>query len=103
MAEVLDCAEEITGVPAPRPVPDTVFATLATVMRNVERITRPPEGFESEMLDFLAGRQWSVDNTKATRELGVEFRSLEEGLREYLPWELDRLEVDARVEPSASS
>jgi dihydroflavonol-4-reductase len=103
MAEVLGCAEEITGVPSPRPVPDTVFATLSTVMRNVERVTRPPEGFESEMLDFLAGRQWYVDNTKATRELGVEFRSLEGGLRDYLPWEIDQLGVDARVEPSVSA
>jgi len=94
MAEVLECAEEITGVQAPRSVPDAVFATLATVMRNVERVTRPPEGFESEMLDFLGGRQWYIDNTKATRELDVEFRSLEDGLRDYLPWELDQLGMD---------
>jgi dihydroflavonol-4-reductase len=98
MVELLECAEEITGIPAPRPVPDAVFATLATVMRNVERVTTPPEGFESEALDLLAGRQWYVDNSKAKRELGVEFRSLEEGLRDYLPWELDQLGMETRIE-----
>jgi dihydroflavonol-4-reductase len=98
MVELLECAEEITGIPAPRPVPDAVFATLATVMRNVERVTTPPEGFESEALELLAGRQWYVDNSKAKRELGVEFRSLEEGLRDYLPWELDQLGMEMRIE-----
>lgn len=54
------------------------------------------------MLDFLSGRQWNVDNTKATRELGVEFRSLEEGLRDYLPWELEQLGMDGPIEQPAA-
>jgi dihydroflavonol-4-reductase len=72
-------------------------------MRLVERVTRPPAGFESEGLDFLSGRRWDVDNTKATRELGVEFRSLREGFRDYLPWELDDLGMETRTERSAPS
>jgi dihydroflavonol-4-reductase len=103
LPEVFGHAEEITGVPAPRPVPDVVFGTLATAMRNVERVTIPPEGFESEGLDFLSGRQWDVDNTKSKRELGIEFRSLEEGFRDYLPWELEQLGMDMRTEQSAPS
>lgn len=93
LAEVLECAEEITGVPAPRVVPDAVFGGLATIMRGVERVTTPPEGLEAELLEFLAGRRYVVDNTKAKRDLGVEFRSLEDGLRDYLAWELDQLDA----------
>lgn len=103
LVEVYECAEEITGIPAPRPVPDALFASLAPVMRAVERVTTPPEGFESEMLDFMAGRQWNVDNSKAKRELDIEFRSLEEGLRDYLPWELDRLGMDLNIDNSISA
>lgn len=94
MPEVLGCAEDITGVPAPRAVPDAVFGGLAAVMRGAERVVTPIDGLESEVLSFLAGRQFDVDNTKAKRELGVEFRPLEDGLRDYLAWELERLGTD---------
>lgn len=102
MVEVLETTEELTGIPAPRPVPPVVFAGLARVMGIVERVVSPPEGFESEALAFLAGRQWHVDNSKAKRELRVDFRSLEEGLRDYLPWELDQLGMNVRMEQPAT-
>lgn len=102
MPEVLDCAEEITGIPAPRAVPDAIFGGLATIMRGTERIITPPEGLEAELLDFLAGRQFTVDNTKAKRELGLEFRSLEDGMRDYLAWELDQLGMDRHIEQPAA-
>lgn len=98
MPEVLDCIEEITGIPAPRTVPDAVFSGLATVMRGVEHFITPPEGLEAELLEFLAGRQFVIDNTKAQRELDLEFRSLEDGMRDYLEWELDQLGMDSRIE-----
>jgi dihydroflavonol-4-reductase len=94
MSEVFGCAEEITGIPAPRVVPDAVFGGLATIMRGVERLTTPPEGLEAELLEFMAGRRFDVDNTKAKRDLGVEFRSLEDGLHDYLAWEIDQLDMD---------
>lgn len=96
MGEVFDRAEEITGIPAPRTVPDWLFGVLATVMRGVEQVTTPPEGLEAEMMEFFAGRQYLVDNTKAKRELGITHRPLEEGLREYLAWESDQLGVDVQ-------
>lgn len=101
MPEVMDFAEKITGIPAPRAVPDAVFGVLATIMRGAERIVTPPDGLEAEILDFLAGRQFHVDNTKAKRELGLEFRSLEDGMRDYLAWELDQLGMDRRIEQPA--
>jgi nucleoside-diphosphate-sugar epimerase len=60
-------------------------------MRLVERVVTSPEGFEAELLEFFAGKQYNVDNAKATRELALEHRPLEAGLREYLAWELDQL------------
>lgn len=100
LSEVFGLAEDITGVPAPRAVPDWVFGGLAKMMRGVERITVPPEGLEAEMMEFFAGRQYLTDNTKAKRELGIEHRSLEEGLREYLEWEIEKLGIDVPKNPA---
>lgn len=97
MPEVFDCTEEITGIPAPRTVPDGIFGALASVMRGVERVTTPPEGFEAELLEFFAGKQYNADNTKAKQELGIEHRPLEDGLREYLELELDQLGRDPQM------
>ena len=103
MSEVLGCAEDITGIPAPRTAPDWLFGGLATVMRGVERVTTPPSGLEAEMMEFFAGRQYFVDNSKAKRELGIEHRSLEEGLREYLAWEIDQLGMNVQIDRTATS
>ena len=93
--DVFACAEEITGVPAPRAVPPKVFGALATVMGLVERVVTPPEGFEAEALRFFAGGRWPADNTKATEELGLTHRPLEDGLRDYFEWELDQQGLEA--------
>lgn len=102
MVEVFDLAEEITRIPAPRAVPPAVFGGLAKVMAVTERVVTPPEGLASELLAFHAGRDFAVDNTKAKRELGIKHRPLEEGLREYLPWEMDHLGLDIPEELPAA-
>ena len=96
--DVFECAEEITGVPAPRVVSPKVFRGLASAMAAVERIVTPPEGFEAESLRFFAGVRWPVDNNKATEELGITHRPLEEGLRDYLEWEMDQMEMRGDTE-----
>lgn len=96
--EVLDCAESLTGVAPPPALPDWVFGGLARVMRCYERVGTPPSNLEPELLSFLAGRRFEVDSSKARRELGVEFRSLEDGLASYLEWELDQLAMDIVVD-----
>jgi dihydroflavonol-4-reductase len=102
MGDVFACAQDITGIPAPRTVPDQVFGVLAKVMWGIEQVTTPPEGLEAEMMEFFAGRQYLADNPKARRELGIEHRPLEEGLQEYLAWEMDQLGMDSRVEQTAA-
>lgn len=100
--EVFDLAEEITGIPAPRAVSPVVFSSLANVMGVVERVVTPPEGLTSELLAFHAGRDYAADNTKAVRELGIEHRPLEEGLREYLNWEMRDLGMDIPEEQATA-
>lgn len=91
--EVFEMAEEITGVPAPREVSPTWFGLLAPVVEKTEKLVRPPEGFESEWMYRMAGTTWLADTDKAQHELGIEHRSLEEGLRQYLEWEMEQLEM----------
>lgn len=99
--EIFKIAEKITGIPAPREAPPALFWVLAPVVDVAERVVRPPEGFESEWMDRMAGTTWLADTTKAQHELGIEHRPLEEGLREYLEWEMDQLGLTTRIEESA--
>ena len=98
LVEVFERAEAITGVPAPRVVPAAAFGALARIMRVVDRVATPPKGLEPELLSFAAGRRYDVDNSKAKDELDLEHRPLEEGLREYLTWELEQLGMDAPID-----
>lgn len=93
--EMFELAEEITGIPAPRAVTPRFFGTLAPVVSVAERFARPPDGFESEFLRRMNGTTWVGDTSKAEKELGIEHRPIEEGLREYLEWELDQLSIQA--------
>jgi dihydroflavonol-4-reductase len=88
MTDVFEIAEELTGIPAPRQLPGTAFRVMGHGMSVLETVTRPPEGFESELLRFFDSGGVLVDNSKARRELGIEHRPIEDGLRTYLDWEI---------------
>lgn len=94
MAEVFERAEELTGVSAPPAVPGSVFRLLGTVMQGVERVTRPPDGLESETLYFFASGRVLVDNSKAEAELDIDHQPLDRSLAAYLDWELDQQGMD---------
>lgn len=100
MVEVLGLAEEVTGISTPRVVPSALFRWLSHGMAGLERITRPPEGFESELLRFFDSGEILVDNSKAKRELDIEHRSIEDGLREYFDWEMEQLGIGRRGHPA---
>lgn len=91
MVDLFECAADITRIPAPRLVSPKVIRGLAKIMGVVERVVTPSEGLEAELFRTAAAGGWPVDNTKATTELGISHRPLEEGLREYLDWEMDQL------------
>ncbi|SFB80532.1 dihydroflavonol-4-reductase [Halobiforma haloterrestris] len=100
--EMLGIVEELTGIPAPRAVPSAVFGALSRVVSAVELVTRPPEGFESELLAFFDSGEVLVDNSRARRELGIEHRPVEDGLREYLDWELTQLGMRSEIREPVS-
>ena len=83
LIDAIEMAERITGIPAPRLRPSPGF------LRFLAAITR------SEMLRVGAGATYLGSNAKATRELGLRHRPLEEGLRETLLAEMRTLGIPA--------
>lgn len=100
--EVLQLAQRITGVPAPRihPSPALVKA-VAALMGLLERVVPVPDNYSSEYLRVAAGATYLGSNAKAKRELGFDPRPLEVGLRETLEYELARMRAGGPV-PAAS-
>lgn len=90
--EVFELAERLTGIPAPRihPGPGTMRA-LATCMKLLGAFLPLSPTYAAESLRIMAGTTYIGDNRKARRELGFAPRSLEEGLRETLDYEMERL------------
>ncbi|MFT4891181.1 MAG: dihydroflavonol-4-reductase [Halobacteriales archaeon] len=100
LVEVFRVAERLTGIDGPRAVPGTLLRWLSHPMAGIEKFTTSPEGLQSEILRFFDSGAVLVDNSKAQRELGIRHRPLEDGVREYLIWELEQQGMDARIEPA---
>jgi len=97
LAEGLALAEQITGVPAPRmQVNPGVVRALASVAGLVERVVPLPELYSAETLRSSAAT-YTAGNAKAQRELGFTPRPLEEGLRETLHYEMERLGMPVKA------
>jgi len=98
LTEYFDTAEKITGIPAPRiKLPTAMVKATIPVMSLIEKVVPVPTNFSSEMLRASAGVTYLGDNSKAKRELGYNPRSLEDGLRETLMYDLDRLGIAAKA------
>ena len=100
--QVLDLAERITGIPAPRlhPAPELIKA-VAALVSVVERVVPVPDTFSAEYLRVAAGATYLGSNAKARRELGFDPRPLEVGLRETLEYELGRMRAGGPI-PAAT-
>lgn len=94
LVEMFELAEEITGIPAPRSVPAWLFSGMAPLAAIADRVIDLPQDYKPESLRAMAGPTYVADNSKAERELGLEHRPFEEGLRETLAHELDELGID---------
>ncbi|MBI1259223.1 MAG: NAD-dependent epimerase/dehydratase family protein [Chloroflexi bacterium] len=96
--DALNIAEKITGIPAPRLQPSPgIMRTMAGMMDVVGKIVPLPEAFAGESLRVIAGSTYLGSNAKAKRDLGYHPRSLEDGFREYLPQEMQRLGVQPKT------
>jgi nucleoside-diphosphate-sugar epimerase len=92
MIEALQIAERITGIKAPAlHPPPTLMKAASTVMGALGALVTLPPELTAEGLRVLAGVTYFGSNAKARRELGYEPRSLEDGLRETLAWEMKQL------------
>jgi nucleoside-diphosphate-sugar epimerase len=83
--EMLQMAERITGIPAPRiQVPPGVLQALAYGMAPLGALLPLPPSYTYEGLRSNGGVTYLGSNAKARRELGFDPRPLEDGLRETL-------------------
>lgn len=90
--EVLHLCERISDRKAPRVyLPPLALKTFSAAMRVVEQFVRVPETASAEALNINAGTTYLGSDAKARRELGFSTRPLEEGLRETLRYEMERL------------
>lgn len=101
LVEGLAVAERITGIPAPRihPTP-AMLKAMAACMEPLGAILPLPATYTAEGLRSVAGVTYLGTSAKAIRELGFEARPLEEGLRDTLQREMDRLGVRPRASTS---
>jgi dihydroflavonol-4-reductase len=65
-------------------------------MRPIEALIALPESYTAEGLRTIAGVTYLGSNAKAKRALGFTVRSLEEGLRETLAYEMRQLGMRTR-------
>jgi nucleoside-diphosphate-sugar epimerase len=95
--EAMQIVSAVSGVslPALRAAPGMLKAA-ALLMGMLEHVIPLPELYTYEGLRVTAGVTYIGDNRKARRELGFEPRSLEQGLRETVEYELKLL---AQVSP----
>jgi len=96
LADVLQIAERMTGIPAPklRAAPGMLRA-MSGLMNIVGKIAPVPPLYDAETLRVTAGVTYYGENAKAKRELGYQPRALEEGLREVLAHEMRLLGLQA--------
>ena len=91
VVEVLEIAEKITAVPAPRLHPSFgAIRAMASLMGILEKVIPLPESYTAESLRVTTAT-YLGSNEKARRELGYTLRPLEEGLRETLLYEMRKL------------
>lgn len=96
IADLFEVAEEHTGIPSPRVVSSSVFRALAGLVGVVEHVVTPPEGMRAEDFRFFGNTRTLLDNSKAKRDLNLNQRTIEEGLPEYLDWEMGQLGIQDR-------
>ncbi len=89
MVDIFNMAERITGIRAPsRHLSPAVVKAAAAAMGVVGAVISLPDAYTAESLRTIAGVTYLASHAKATRELGYQARSLEDGLRLTLAHEM---------------
>jgi dihydroflavonol-4-reductase len=88
-ADYMACLAQISGVKAPaRKIPLSALYAVAAVSECWARLSRRPVPLSLAAMRLLDRRldQLQFDHSKSKRELGLEFRPLEETLRDEIAW-----------------
>jgi dihydroflavonol-4-reductase len=88
-ADYIASLAEISGVKAPaRKIPLSALYAVAVVSECWARLTHRPVQLSLAAMRLLDRRidQLQFDHSKSKRELGLEFRPLEETLRDEIAW-----------------
>jgi nucleoside-diphosphate-sugar epimerase len=94
LVEALDVAERLTGIRAPRLHPPAALVqAFSAAAAPLERLMPLPEPYTAEGLRVAAGVTYLGSSAKAQRDLGFSARPLEEGFRDLLPYEMQKLGI----------
>ncbi|MCI0490521.1 MAG: NAD-dependent epimerase/dehydratase family protein [Blastocatellia bacterium] len=96
--EAFEMAEKITGIKAPGlHAGPGMLKAMSSIMKVVGAVIPLPATYSAESLRVVAGVTYIGSNERARRELGFEARPLEEGLRETLLYEMERLGLKVKA------
>jgi nucleoside-diphosphate-sugar epimerase len=92
LGEALETAATITGIPVSRiRLPGAMIKATAKLSSMAEKVLPLPDMYRSETLRASGGVSYIGDNRKARQELGFAPRSLHEGLKTTLAYEMAKL------------
>jgi nucleoside-diphosphate-sugar epimerase len=91
LEEAFTIANKITGIKKPMAVPPIMLSISAALVWPLEKIFHLPEMYASETLRVSAGCTYLGNNSKAKKELGYNPRTLEEGLKQTLEYEMKKM------------
>ncbi len=97
LIDALRIAEGITGIPAPKlTATPGMMKAMAALTGLIEPIVHLPDAYTRERLRVSAGVTYIGSNAKARRELGYSPRRLEDGFKLTLPYEMEKLGIQAK-------
>jgi dihydroflavonol-4-reductase len=101
LTDIATGISSLTGVGVPRRVPYPLIAAVARLGEYYGRLTGRPVSLTTAATATLRTRR-RVDSVRARNELGVEFRSLAETLRDEIEWFRDNGYLDVETERSGA-
>lgn len=91
LTDAFALASSLMGIRGPFSVPPELLKISSLFVSIIEKVIPLPEMYSSEAMRVQAGVTYLGDNSKAKRELGYAPRSLKEGLKQTLSYELEQL------------
>lgn len=91
LVEAFGIARDVTGIRRPMAIPSWTLSATIPLAAVVDKIAHLPEMYTPESLRVQAGVTYLGDNSKAKADLGYNPRPLDEGLRETLMYEMEKI------------